>query len=158
MKHLLSLLILSFSIGVCSAQVKDTTYFVRDGNTFVKTKNGITQLTVGIEEDSLTASRFITDSIGNEYMVEYRYGSSDSLKSKWGGMGQDAAYRPDTSLWISTSHMYSHMHYIALCSIIKFKGNKQQVIMSGIKAIYSPTDCSSDNEKLWLERLKKYKQ
>lgn len=86
------------------------------------------------QQDSMTGTRHITDSTGEEFYIEYRY---------------DGTY----GCVIEEPEPNGHCHYLALCRIIKFKGNKQQVIASGIKAIYSPTDCSSDNEKLWLKRL-----
>lgn len=90
-----------------------------------------------IEEDTLTADRFIEDSLGNGYEIEYRY------STHWGSPnaveGGDAGEE--------------HGHWIALVNIIQFKGNKQHTIAKDIKAVYSPVECVSDNRELWLKRL-----
>ncbi len=82
--------------------------------------------------DSLTSERFFEDSIGNSYLVEYKYADDDIAKA--------------------TSDL-DHRHHISNCSIVKFQGNKQKTIFSNIKAIYSPVECVSDNRELWLKRL-----
>lgn len=84
--------------------------------------------------DSLTAERHIKDSLGNWYMVEYRYGDLDIIIQH-------------------DSLKFNHRHHIANCSIVSYKGNKTKIIADNIKAIYSPTNCEADNDKLWLKRL-----
>lgn len=91
-------------------------------------------------QDSLTAEKFFDDSLGNHYMCEYRYSPTRQFPLE------------------DTGSMKSHYHCIAIVSIIKFHGNKQQTIISNIKAIYSPTECSSDNKELWLKRLYQYQK
>lgn len=96
------------------------------------------------EEDTLTAERFIEDSIGNSYEIEYRYvmDKHDGLliigDSLDGTIGK------------------AHRHYISIVNIIAYHGNKQKVIFSNIKAIYSPVECVADNRELWLKRLYEY--
>lgn len=87
------------------------------------------------EQDSLTAERFFTDSLGNKFMCEYRYAPYSTLP------GTDYESKGE------------HEHYIAICSIIAYKGNRKSTIASNIKAIYSPVECSADSPKLWLKRL-----
>lgn len=81
------------------------------------------------QEDTLVASKFIEDSAGNSYEIEYRYSPNAIPNNE------------------------PHKHYIALVNIIAYRGNKQKVIFSNIKAIYSPTECQADNRELWLKRL-----
>ena len=152
MKHILSLLILSFSMGIVHAQ-KDTTWY--DGCNWhhcVGNMCTVTQLNCEVVElpqknepilpDSITSQKFIRDSLGNDYIIEYACSYSE-----WKN-----AMKP-TNEEVEENKFSIHRHIVAICTIIKFKGNRKWVIASGIKAIYSPTDCSSDNEKLWLKRL-----
>lgn len=170
MKLQLTILILLAFVSIGKAQIsgiiKDTSYF--DGCNWTTRKDGncITTLLACAEidipdsliyegsggdekwSDTLTAQRFISDSNGNSYMIEYRYTSNDSAFS--------------TTL-LSRKHLYdlpdsikdelSHSHFIALVNIIAFKGNHKNIIASNIKWIYSPTECSADNPDLWGKRL-----
>ena len=79
----------------------------------------------GLIQDSLTAERFIEDSIGNSYEIQYRYNGVDFFNEKYTDFDKQK--------------LSPHTHYIALVNIIKYHGNKQQTIFSNIKAIYSPT-------------------
>lgn len=130
MKHLILISILFFSIGV-NAQIDATP---------LKT-------TEPIEEDSLTAERFFLDSTGGQYMVEYRYVEPEVVLNLLGNINTDSA----------TAIAHQHQHYIAICSIVKYRGNKSQTILSNYKAIYSPVECAADNTKLWLKRLYDFK-
>ena len=159
MKHSLILsLLISFCI-ICNGQkpkpcpFPDTSYF--DGCNTVTWKNcscmttllncetisGFSDGDIRDEEyvpDSLTSQRHITDSSGQTYLIEYRYLDNITLPN--------ADYESKGK----------HAHYIAICSITWYKGNKQKIIAKNIKAIYSPVSCASDCDKLWLERLKRY--
>lgn len=103
------------------------------------------------EEDTLIASRFIEDSIGNGYEIEYKYAMPDySMPTKTLLYSQPVFDTNDSG---SSLGEKAHTHYISLVNIIAFKGNKQHTIASNIKAIYSPTECQSDSRELWLKRL-----
>lgn len=86
-------------------------------------------------QDSLTAEKFFDDSLGNHYMVEYRYVEPREI-------GKDSA-----------GIRGLHAHFIAVCTIVLFKGNNKITVLGGYKAIYSTHDCASDNSALWLNRL-----
>lgn len=138
MKLLIIVTLLYFSIGVSSAQFPGTGSCFDDDD-IVLTGN-LTEHGIILLQDSLTAERFFLDSLGNQYMVNYLYERKEVLTLDH----YDEKTRTD------------HNHYIAICSIVKWKGNKSQVVMSGYKAIYSPVECASDNGKLWLKRLYEY--
>lgn len=96
-------------------------------------------------QDSLTAERFLGDSLGNSYVVEYRYKDDDEV-DKW-LLDTMGVTRKDSLNGIN------HKHYYAKCSITKFYGNKKILVVGGIQCIYSPTDCPADNSRLWMRRL-----
>jgi len=110
------LFILSLSIGVCSAQFYGTNSLVFHNEHLY------------IYQDSLTAERFFADSLGNQYMVIYRYVWDDSAMER----------------------------FPAICDVVKFKGNKRQTIISNFKAMYTLKETPADNTKLWLKRLYDY--
>lgn len=91
------------------------------------TKVNVTE--IDLDTDTITANRFIEDSIGNSYEIEYHYLNTINFPND------------------------EHAHYISLVNITAFKGNKQHTIAANIKAIYSPVECVSDNRELWLKRL-----
>lgn len=140
-KIIIPILLLITISSICYGQMRDTSYF--DGCNTVTCSNGncsVTLLYCGgaiplddvYLEDTLTADRLIEDSIGRTYQIEYRYVNHIKFD--------------DTE----------HAHYFAIVSISQFKGNKQKVLYSNIKAIYSPVECVSDNRELWLKRLYQY--
>lgn len=90
-------------------------------------------------QDTLTTSRFIEDSFGNGYVIEYHYANEGRMSIE---------RRKDSSMYLT-----SHSHYISLVSIIAFRGNKTKIIASNIKSIYSPVECIADSRELWLKRL-----
>lgn len=95
-----------------------------------------------MNSDTLIASRFLSDSLGRTFEIEYRYveNKSDTIKG-------------DSWHLNKNSESSYHTHYIALVTIISFKGNKRKIIAENIKSIYSPVDCSADCPALWLKRL-----
>lgn len=95
------------------------------------------------DTDTLTAERFIQDSLGNNYEIEYRYANEPDSVRYFLGIIQHGQPK-------------LHEHHVALVNILKYRGNKQTIIGSNIKAIYSPNECSSDNTKLWLKRVYEY--
>lgn len=170
MKLQLTILILLAFVSIGNSQIsgviKDTSYF--DGCNWTTCKDGNCMTTLlacgeidipdsliyegsGRDEkwsDTLTAQRFISDSNGNSYMIEYRYIVNDApfdkiILDKNGVVGDKD----------SLMHLASHTHYIALVNIIAFKGNHKKIIASNIKAIYSPTECSADNPELWRKKI-----
>lgn len=129
------LIVISYSVGM--GQGKDsawgtgmTTGIFYHGNRYVI-----------MIYDTVTACRFIEDSVANTYEVEYRYVIPNDF-----GTIKDPKDLSD------------HRHFVSLVNIIAFKGNKQHTIAYNIKAIYSPTECQSDNRELWLKRLYEYQK
>lgn len=140
MKKLLTLIliVISYSVGMGQQSVPVWSPFVYD--------------TILIATDTLTASRFIEDSIGNGYEIEYRFVMSETSATPRATL----LYTPDVfndKDSLPSLRETIHTHYISLVNIIAFKGNKQHTIASNIKAIYSPVECVSDNRELWLKRL-----
>lgn len=155
MKPLLLISLLSFSIGVnVSASERNCMpdRSVTIGNGWVNSVDRHAGAVV-TEADSLTAERFFSDSLGNQYMIEYRYVKDNGALFI---IKEDSSTFLENAIIIDDNKVKAHQHYIAICSIIAYKGNRQQTIKSGIKAIYSPTECSSDEPKLWLKRLYDY--
>ncbi len=141
MKSLFTAILITIG-SLCYGQLRDTSYF--DGCNTVTIANGVKMITtlacggsieIDFDTDTITTSRFIEDSIGNGYEIQYRYANDDIAKA---------------------IKDIDHAHYISNVFIIQFKGNKQKTIFSNIKAIYSPVECSSDNRELWLKRLYEY--
>lgn len=159
MKLQLTISILISLVTITNGQMKDTSYF--DGCNWTTCKGGACMTTAILcadidvfdtliwegdgeiveWQDSLQAERFFTDSIGNQYMVEYRY-------------AYDRKLTVDTLS--DTTTTLHHYHYVANCKIIKYNGNRQTTIMKNIKAIYSPTPCSADNVTLWKQKINEY--
>lgn len=112
------------------------------------------------EPDTLIASRFIEDSVGNTYEIEYKY-EDEHPKIVSGGdiLHSDSGYY---LIYNKGNVPYPkdgdtvrqfHRHYISLINIIAYKGNRKKTLFSNIKSIYSPVECVADNRELWLKRL-----
>ena len=97
------------------------------------------------QDDSLTTSRFYSDSTG-DYMIEYRY-----VKEGRSPLQEDKKILTA----FSKDSLYDyHTHFPATIILIKYFGNKQ-TILGSCKGIYSEKICAGDNPKLWYRRLKK---
>lgn len=146
---ILSLLIVISGIGQTTRDSVGKAFrlgYLRSGTGSPHTQGIIIDSTTS--SDTLTAERLIEDSLGNHYMVEYRYAEVEEY------------YKTDTVFEKITMGKYqvepSHSHYIALVNIIKYNGNRQTTIAKNIKAIYSPTECSADNVTIWKQKINEY--
>lgn len=89
--------------------------------------------------DSFYSMRFVKDEAGQSYLIEYHFAETAN------GLTKDEPNRKE-----------NHAHFIANCTIIRMNYTKNKIIAQNIKAIYSLMDCAADNNKLWLDRIKKY--